>query len=155
MAGLIDFLRLIVKALTPTDDPDPKAQLAWRKAVAGCLMGVIVAVVLSFLWAQGRIPGLSGVALAADLTALDGRLSKRQDNLERGQNALLLISVRNGIKQALKDRCHAIYAKNGQALDAANSDLDAFSDQYRALTGLPYNAPDCSVILIANTPPDP
>lgn len=155
MLAWLEFARLIVKALTPTDDPDPKAQLAWRKAVAFLLMGVIFVGTFSFSWAQGWVPHLSGVALASDLSALDTKIAKRQDTLEASQHSLLLISVKNGIKQALKDRCRAIYARNQAAIDAANGDLDTFIDQYRDLTGLAYGIPDCSVILIADTPASP
>lgn len=160
-AGVLDLLRKLLAALRPSASNDPEVQLAWRQSVATTLSAIVLIGAFSVCWMRGWIPGLDGVALAGDIKPLAlasdfvsfrQQLVNRQDSLESSQHALLLITVRNGIKQALKDRCHAFYAKNQEALDAANSDLDGFTEQYRALTTFVYPIPDCSVTLIATAP---
>lgn len=146
---MVEFLLMVWKALKARHSEDPATQLAWRQAVAGALFGVILVGIFSFFWAQGRLPGLSGVALADDLKKMSVSIESREKKTDSVVASVQMILVKNGIKQALKDRCNAIYARNQAAIDAANNDLDAFSDQYMALTSRPFTPPPCDVVLIS------
>lgn len=150
---VIGFIMKILAAIRPSASNDPEVQLAWRQSVATVLSAIVIIGAFSVCWMRGWVPGLAGVALASDIVAARLEIKVRQDSLESGQHAVQLILIKNGIKQALKDRCHSLYARNQAAIDAANRDIDDFTDQYRALTGLEYRIPDCSVILIADAPP--
>lgn len=144
----------VVLALRARDEEDHVIQLAWRRTVASVLSGVVVAgaliIGLSYMWMNGMLPGVSGVALASDLTTLKHELVSKQDDLGTKVDLLSLREVKNDIKQALKNKCTAIYAKNQQALDNANGDLDSANSEFRRLRGYDYPQlnEDCSVILI-------
>ncbi len=153
--GWLEFLKMVFKALQVPHSEDPSAQLAWRKAVAFCLMALILVCVFSFFWAQGKIPGLSGVALADDLKTMSVNIEKRQASADKAVVSVQMILVKNGIKQSLKDLCNAMNANNQLAMDSANNDLDGFRDQYRDLTGREWIVPDCKVVLISPAPLKP
>lgn len=158
MSKLIELLEKVLMALRPSESNDPVVQLAWRRVVAATLGGMIVLLACSalggFMWMNGKIPGLSGVALADDLRKLDASVQEHERSLQVTLESIQIRDIKNTIKQALKDKCHAIYAKNQLALDVANSDLYETNSQYRRIQGYDYPqlGADCSVILIQETP---
>lgn len=152
MLKLVEFAWKLVLALRPSADGDPMIQLAWRQTVASVVGALVLVVLASGLWMGGDLAfaGLSGVALASDLAALDAKFTKKTGDSDSALNNVQLILVKNGIKGALEDRCFAYYAKNQPALRSANAELDGYREQFRLLTGYAYDVPNCDVVLISN-----
>lgn len=149
MKAVGEFLYRVIVALNDTDNMDPKAQRTWRRAIAAAVTTILVVLAVGFAWAQGWIPGASGVALASDLSSFKASVEQRQTALETKQDRLALLIVKGALKIALNDRCVAINRKNQQALDAANTSIDDLTEQYRELNrGREPSLLDCSVVLI-------
>lgn len=162
---MFEFIRDIFKALIPSSSADPNVQLAWRWAVATGMMLGFLALGAGFSWAEGLLPGLSGVATKADvLKAQDGwdnklsTFNSRMTNVEHTMDAINLRLVKNDIQQALINSCAAQYQNNQQSLARANEELfgnsssEGLLEQYEQLAGRAYAVPNCSTILIAPKP---
>lgn len=153
-----DFFWKVLTALRPSDNPDPEIQSAWRWAVASVLSSLVVVYAVSFCWAQGWIPGISGVAWAADVSALKRSFEDTQHQTDRKIDAIRLMLVKNDIEKAMTDSCIARDRRNQDALNMANAKLyghdgaDGLIDQYRDLTGHGYDQKDCRALLITNSP---
>lgn len=163
---MFEFIKMVVRALIPSDSSDPKIQLAWRWAVATGLMLGLLSLGGGLSWAQGWVPGFSGVATKQDvgeakqdvqkkLDTFDARVSK----IEQTTDSINLRLIKNDIQQALIDSCAAQYQGNQQALAKANGELfgtpasEGLLDQYQRLNnGRAYTVLPCSTILIAPKP---
>jgi hypothetical protein len=117
--------------------------------------------IIGAAWIRGDLPGLSGVALADNLTTLDTKITIRQNNLEQKLltvqkkedkkiDAVTVLIIQANLHQVLKNRCVAISAHNQLALESANQSIEEYDDQFRNIKG--YSFPEivypCSVLLI-------
>lgn len=148
MGGLAGFFGRVLYALNDVDNMDLTAQRSWKRLVAALVTILCVGSVFSIAWAQGWVPGLSGVAKADELTAFKNQVAGRQASLEKKQDGLALLIVKDAIRNALNDACLAGQRKNQQAFDSANHTIDDLADQYRQLTNRDWQRPDCRVVLI-------
>lgn len=155
------FLRHILIALKPSDSLDPVIQLSWRRAVAGIVSSLVIVAFLTGLWLSGALAwtGVTGVAWASEITTLQDTIEKNDKKAIEAVSAAMRLGessqrviIKNALKQTLKDRCHAIDAKNQEALDAANREMDEYRDQFLKLEGYAYFVPDCDVTLIKASP---
>lgn len=154
-----EFLWKVVTALKPSESNDPTVQSAWRWSVASVLSSLVVVYAVSFAWAQGWIPGMSGVALASDMSSLKVSVDGQLKDMRRKTDVIQLILIKNGIENAMRDSCTAQQRANQAALDMANATLygregtDGLIDQYFELTGHQYDKRDCRALLISTTSP--
>lgn len=153
MTGFFRFLGWVLGNLNATEDMDPKAHNSWRRFIGATVSIILLAGVAGFCWAQGWVPGVSGVALAADLTTLTKKVEDNKRDSDTKQDRLALLIVKGAIKTTLIDRCTAIHRKNQAALTAANSTLDDLVEQYRDLKKDTPPIPACDVVLIDDRPP--
>lgn len=153
-----DFLWKVLTALRPSESNDPHVQSAWRWSVASVLSALVVIYIVSFLWAKGWIPGVSGVAFASDIVDVRKSFTEQMGETRRKIDAIQLMLVKNDIENAMRDSCIARQRANQDALDMANAKLyghdgtDGLIDQYRTLTGHPYDQKDCRALLISTSP---
>lgn len=141
--------RALWKALMPTNDPDPIVQYHWRRAVAFAVILLALCGLGGVGWAQGWIPGMSGVALASDLKAVDVRLTNAQATNDHRFTLIQLLLVKQTIKTEMVNRCAARMKNDQEALDAANDQLTGLEESYRQLQGYSYTEPSCDVVLVA------
>jgi hypothetical protein len=160
LAVVLEFFKMLFKALRAEDNPDPKVQYAWRRAVSMSLFAIIGSLIFSYLWAHGDIPGLSGVALAKDLTkaktqitaTVNSRLDlleTRVKRVEDGQKQMQINQVESSLEDQYKTRCTAVQRNNQQALNDANERIESLHEQYYDLLGYQKSDPSCETILIA------
>lgn len=155
----VEILSRIVKFFIPSKDPGHL--YGWQWAVVVLLFFIAISGVGALAWAQGKIPGLSGVATKDDLKASDdatkAQITKMDDRLtavERVVNSLNLRDVKASIQKSLENSCIAQQRHNQDALNRANDDLygtngsQGYLDQYQDLTGRPFSIPPCTAILI-------
>ena len=93
----------VVKALTPSGSSDPETQLHWRWAVALALFAVIIVGGVSFAWAQGLIPGISGVATEHDIRVVADQVDGLKKQVDLGKTLNLeqaILTERTGECQA-------------------------------------------------------
>lgn len=116
-----------LEMLIPSPEADPVAQYAWRKSVFIALAAILIMGGFSFSWAQGWIPGVSGVALSSDVVELRTEIQgDRKDNLEN-----LILSMHDR-------RCLYISTNNAAAADAMGQKLIGLLNKYREISGHDY-----------------
>ena len=161
MKDLLEIGKLLFAIFWPTDSPEQSVQLRWRKSMFFAVLFTILILLFSFAWFQGKVPGLSGVALASDLASAKKeitvstrqslkQLDKRVTALESTQHQMLYEQLQNSLETQLVKRCTAIQRNNQDALDAANQRIYDITRQMVQI-GEPYNSPlpSCDVILIS------
>lgn len=141
---MLDFIYRLLLAISDAGNDDPIAQRSWRKAMAFCMIVVILIGICGLSWMRGWIPGLSGVALASDVYSFEQSTNGKIDFIE-------LTLVRNQLTVALQNRCEAISQNNRAALSLANQILSDYGDRYHQITHQDYEPPSCDVVLIKKT----
>lgn len=142
-------------ALRPPSKQEHEAIMKWMWAVAGWIVGIIFILFGSLAWAQGWVPGVSGVALKQDVADVN----KQMISVSEAVRSIRLAQIKSQIADALVNSCIARERRNQDALNRANDDLygrngsQGLLEQYRILSGSQYPVPpSCNEILIA---PDP
>lgn len=148
MGSFVRVLWHLIMALQPSEDPDVKVQLIWRRTVAMTITALTMLWFGSLAWAQGWIPYAPGVATKADVDDVNRNLGAVMADIMRRQKISEVVMLRSSLKQDLKEVCMAVGAQNQIALDRANADFDVDNGRYRVLVGVDYPRAPCSVILI-------
>ncbi len=142
-------LKYLFDLLLVLNDMDPAANKTRQRLTGAVLSVLVLAVITIGLWAKGWVPS---VAIAAEVTKQLGVVEARQDEkraaIEKKQDRLALVVLKQSIRTTLTDRCNALRRRNQEALDAANVALDDLTDQFLELARRPPDIPDCRVVLI-------
>lgn len=138
-------------ALSPSESADPMVQFRWRRAVAVTLLMVVLGSLGSLAWAQGWIPGMSGVALASDVADLKRQLSWQVNSIRDKQALDEALTLETVILEQRTNECQAENGKppNDLAARYALERLHDYLNQYRRLTGYQYpNLPTCDELVL-------
>lgn len=143
----------LIKNLIPPDEGDSRVY-RWRVFIAIYVGVSTLGNMVHIAWACGWLAfaGINGFVLK-DAYAQDYKKSdQRRDDIDRKVEYIQRAITGSLIKDTLKTRCIALNQNNQAALDAANTDLVHYEDQYYVTFGRPYIEPPCSVVLIARGP---
>jgi len=159
MSDMFNFLWGLISGMVPPKIEGNPELTAYLRS--NSLLNITILVVGTFhiAWVCGYLPGNPGVAWAQevrdDKTDLDGKIrqqadmsARRQKHLEMSLDNLTLLSVKLNLKSAVHDLCEAEESHNQLALNSASGAIDNLADQYRKLTGYPYQIPDCREVLV-------
>jgi len=107
----------------------------WRMAVAGA----VCAFSFHVAWACGWVPGLQGFALADDARVQVQTVQQ----LQQGQNTILVRLIAGDIEAARQQQCRAIQTNNRAAADGWAVSLNSSLREYLTLAGREYVLRSC------------
>jgi hypothetical protein len=119
----LEFLELLI----PSPEADPKIQYAWRKAVFLSLAGIMLIGSFSLAWAQGFVPGMSGVALSSDVASF--KAAWNDDRADTTESNILDMHDRE---------CLAKFSGNRQEAEFLARRVSELKNKYAAIKNRQY-----------------